>query len=465
MKNSKTLYFFICLIAYYFIFWEEKPGLNLFLFDLALLTFSYIELPKNKKTLYLIVTGILSALSVILVNTPFAIATNILIMGIVMGYSLIPEINSAISAEFVYFLGIIVNIRHLAAPITSLLKGLAPKSVILDHSLKLLKISILPIIFFVIFLLLFQNANPIFLEKTIFLKNAVEMFIKEFPTFSFERTIFTLFGYFILLGVFFKQKLPFGESYLTNQQVFIENNTETKGNDLYRTAIFSFLGLNALLLSVNFIDIQYLWFNFSEKSAQELSKLVHSGTYLLILSVLISIGILTYFFKGELNFLKKNKVLFSLAFVWIAQNTILIFSVFVRNYKYVEMYGLTHKRIGVYIFLILTLLGLISITLKIIKKLNINFLIISNSWAYMAVFLILSFVNFDKMIAENNLKRPNCDLEYVKSLSTHAIPTILEFHPEIKKEEINSYKWFERESKNLTWLSWNLMDYRLQNIK
>ena len=129
------------------------------------------------------------------------------------------------------------------------------------------------------------------------------------------------------------------------------------------------------------------------------------------------------------------------------------------------MYGLTHKRIGVSVFLIMALIGLLTITWKIIKKLNINFIIISYSWAFMLVLLILGFVNFDKIIAENNLKRPNCDLEYVKSLSIHAIPTILKYHPELKKEDINSYKWHLKESKNYTWLSWNLIDYNLKNTK
>ncbi|HLO44457.1 MAG TPA: DUF4173 domain-containing protein [Leadbetterella sp.] len=465
MKNPKNLSFFFCLTVYYFIFWQENIALNLFIFDILLLGFSYQQMPKNLKTNILLTIAFLSSASVPLINTDASILINVLIMGVVLGYSLLPEINSAISAGLVFFINITLNIRHLSAPITNLFEGMASKSTLFDQVLKIIKIGVLPVVLFVVFLVLFQNANPIFLEKTLFLQNALETFFTNFPTFSVPRTVFTIFGYIFLAGVFFNRNFQFGQNYFTNKSKSIEPPIESIKNDKFQTATISLFTLNALLLSVNFIDIQYLWFNFSETSASEMSKLVHSGTYLLIISVIISIIVLLFFFKGELNFHKKSKILVVLAITWIAQNAILVGSVFIRNYKYVEMYGLTHKRIGVCIFLTLTLVGLFTITWKIIKKQNFNFIFIYNSWAFMVVFLIVSFIDFDKIIAENNLKRPNCDMEYVKSLSIHAIPSILKYHPELKKEDLKTYKRYKQESENFTWLSWTLIDYRLQNLK
>jgi hypothetical protein len=465
MKNPKNLSFFFCLTVYYFIFWQENIALNHFIFDILLLGFSYQQMPKNLKTNILLTIAFLSSASVPLINTDASILINVLIMGVVLGYSLLPEINSAVSAGLVFFINITLNIRHLAAPITNLFEGMASKSTLFDQVLKIIKIGVLPVVLFVVFLVLFQNANPIFLEKTLFLKNALETFFTNFPTFSVPRTVFTIFGYIFLAGVFFNRNFQFGHNYFTNKNTSIEPPTESIKNDMFQTATISLFTLNALLLSVNFIDIQYLWFNFSVTSAPEISKLVHSGTYLLIVSIIISIIVLLFFFKGDLNFHKKSKILVVLAITWIAQNAILVGSVFIRNFKYVEMYGLTHKRIGVCIFLTLTLIGLFTITWKIIKKQNFNFIFISNSWAFMVVFLIVSFVDFDKIIAENNLKRPNCDMEYVKSLSIHAIPSILKYHPELKKEDLKTYKRYKQESENFTWLSWTLIDYRLQNLK
>jgi len=74
----------------------------------------------------------------------------------------------------------------------------------------------------------------------------------------------------------------------------------------YRTAVFLFVILNLLLLIVNSIDIYWVWFNF-EWNGQYLKQFVHEGTYLLIFSILLSLILTLYFFRGNLNFLKKNR--------------------------------------------------------------------------------------------------------------------------------------------------------------
>ena len=165
MKNQKAISLFICLVAYYFFFWEEKLGLNLFIFNFLLLGLNYPDMPKNKITFLLLAIAFISSISVVLINTEFGILINLLIMMVVLGYNLLPQINSAISAGLVLFLNTVLNIRHLATPISSILEGMAPKSEILNRILKILKISVLPIALFLLFLLIFQTANPIFLEK------------------------------------------------------------------------------------------------------------------------------------------------------------------------------------------------------------------------------------------------------------------------------------------------------------
>lgn len=465
MKITKTLLFFVCLVLYYFFFWGEEFGLNLLIFNSILLIYNYSQMPKNNKTYLLILSGFFSTLSVVLINTSFNKIVNILIMTVVFGYQLLPTINSAFSAGLIYFSNIIRNIKYLGAPFSKTIEGMAPKSVILGKSLKVLQISILPIILLVVFTLIFQNANPIFFEKTLFLQNLVEMFFKEFPTFSFPKLIYTIFGYIFLLGIFFYRDFELGKSYLTVSNTQVIPTNKIPKPEFFQTYVASLVLVNLLLLFVNAIDVQYLWFNFTEIAAPELSRLVHNGTNLLIMSILISIAILLFFFNGELNFHSKNRLTVSLANVWIIQNIVLLVSVFIRNYKYVELYGLTQKRIGVYIFLVMTLIGLITLSFKIIKKLNINYLINSNSWVYMQLFLVLSFVNFDCIIAKDNLQRANCDINYVKRLSTRAVPVILKYRPQIKKEELQSYNNFKKESKKHTWLSWNWADYKLTNLK
>ena len=64
--------------------------------------------------------------------------------------------------------------------------------------------------------------------------------------------------------------------------------------------------VNVLLLVVNIIDINWLWIDFNPKSIDNLSQLVHEGTYVLIFSILLSMAIIEYFFRGNINFYKKN---------------------------------------------------------------------------------------------------------------------------------------------------------------
>jgi hypothetical protein len=252
-------------------------------------------------------------------------------MSVLFGYSILPSINSVFSGGLAFFSALLLSIKNITEPITQIFKGIAPRNILLKNTLNVLKISILPLFLFFIFLLIFQNANPIFEEKTVFLQNLITLFLKKFPTFSFGRTMFTLVGFVFLNAVFFRKELFFGLGFLTNQEIKLQPSTEPASNSKFQTAFLTLILLNLLLVFVNAIDIKYLWFNFENTTAPEMSKLVHSGTYLLIFSVLLSILVLIFFFNSDLNFHKKNKWVSILSFAWIGQNILLLFSVYIRN--------------------------------------------------------------------------------------------------------------------------------------
>ena len=129
--------------------------------------------------------------------------------------------------------------------------------------------------------------------------------------------------------------------------------------------IISLALLNALLLSINIIDIIYVWLGFSYKSTMNLSAYVHEGAGMLIFSIVLAMVVLLFFFRRNLNFYKKNKYLRYGAIIWIVQNIILVISVFIRDYYYFVHMGMAYKRIGVMIFLVLVLTGLITVFIKI----------------------------------------------------------------------------------------------------
>jgi hypothetical protein len=104
----------------------------------------------------------------------------------------------------------------------------------------------------------------------------------------------------------------------------------------------------------------------------------------------------------------------------------MIFSTAVRNSMYVHAYGLTEKRIGVYVYLLLAAIGLLTTGLKIFRSFSNSYLIRLNSWIFYAVLIVASFIGWDKMIANYNLKRTDAfyNFNYMLNLSDSTLPKL-----------------------------------------
>ena len=71
--------------------------------------------------------------------------------------------------------------------------------------------------------------------------------------------------------------------------------------------------------------------------------------------------------------------------LWVVQNFILGISVFLRNYHYISFHGLAYKRIGVIVFLVLVLIGLVTLFVKLRERKSFFYLVRVNGWAAFAV--------------------------------------------------------------------------------
>eukprot|EP01026_Neomeris_dumetosa_P012764 TRINITY_DN14440_c0_g1_i1.p1 TRINITY_DN14440_c0_g1~~TRINITY_DN14440_c0_g1_i1.p1 ORF type:complete len:201 (+),score=-15.52 TRINITY_DN14440_c0_g1_i1:85-687(+) len=136
----------------------------------------------------------------------------------------------------------------------------------------------------------------------------------------------------------------------------------------FKLSIITLTLLNALICIVNLTDLIYVWFSQRVLTAAELSMYVHEGTNLLIIAILIAAGVVLVIFRKNLNFYPTNEGLKKLAYIWIGQNIFMVFSVAIRNLQYLSNYGLTYKRIGVFVFLLMVLIGLVTLFLKIRYK-------------------------------------------------------------------------------------------------
>ena len=159
--------------------------------------------------------------------------------------------------------------------------------------------------------------------------------------------------------------------------------------------------LNALLL-VFIVTYNYeQFFEVVEKS--KLSAATHERVNAVIFSIVMAVGVIMFYFKGGFNFDEKTKNLKRLSKIWILLNGILIISTIIKNSEYVSFFGLTYKRLGVYAFLFLAVIGLFFAFSKITKQKTNAYLFNQMVWYFYGTILLCSYVNWGNLITNYNI--------------------------------------------------------------
>lgn len=188
---------------------------------------------------------------------------------------------------------------------------------------------------------------------------------------------------------------------------------------------FSFLSLDFERLSgvVTFFALSILLvififtFNYEQfgerMNDSTLSEETHERVAAVIMSIAMAIVVIMFYFKSGFNFDSNAKLLKIAAYVWILLNAILVISTMVKNTEYVYHFGLTYKRLGVYAFLTLSLLGLAFTWYKISAKKTNVFLFNTMIWSVYGMILVCSWLNWGGIITQYNLKQSHFDLNYL----------------------------------------------------
>ena len=175
--------------------------------------------------------------------------------------------------------------------------------------------------------------------------------------------------------------------------------------DSERTSgLISFSALNILLL-VFIATYNYEQFFEVTKSADGLSAETHERVNAVIMSIVMAILVILFYFKRGFNFDEKAKSLKVSAKIWIVLNAVLVISASLKNSEYIINFGLTYKRLGVYAFLTMALIGLIFTFIKIQNRKTNAFLFNRMFWASYGLILVCSYVNWGGIITSNNIKR------------------------------------------------------------
>ncbi|MDH7913196.1 DUF4173 domain-containing protein [Winogradskyella sp. SYSU M77433] len=409
----KKLFLFIGALLFSTLFYDKSIGLNLFLFSITTVTILFLNNKKdfeNTRTLIYGTIYIITGVAVFFHDSSVAILANCICFFTLIG--LLSENKSSIYVNWLNGLyTTIAGLFHRNFSVNEKTQTVEPKHKI-DY-IHLLKIIFIPLVFVIIFIALYKDGNPFFSDIISKI---------DFSFINIQWILFAGLGYYLFANI--------------HKPVEVEPATEldlTTGNSLEKTAKFSLpklkqenqLGvvlisvLNALIVLFLITDISFL-FSSMDIRASVFSAQVHSGINALIASILIAIVILLYVFRGDLNFFAENKTLKKLAFTWITLNMILVLSIMMKNGQYIYYFGLTYKRIGVLIYLILVVTGLITTLLKISKIKNIWYLLRLNTKAAFVVLIIAATINWDYHITNYNFNyAKSMDVGYLIELSNN----------------------------------------------
>ncbi|AWI26255.1 DUF4153 domain-containing protein [Flavobacterium pallidum] len=421
-------------VLFTLLFHNQYLGLNILIIETAaLLWLAFTKQIDFRNRNHLIFGSgfFITALAVVFVFSDYAVVMNFLALFVFVGILIYPQARSLVSSAKLSFFNIFyAQIRFMDAFFTGKLG-----SGKIARALWKFRIFSVPVIIISVFVMFYRISNPVFNRLVIKIFDSIEKFF-DMMSFTLDFTlIFTFFFGLILCNYFFirntNEQTIKDDANASDEIVRIKRKRYWRGlttglKGELRAGVFLLIGLNAILLVVNSIDVYWVWFNF-RWNGDFLKQFVHEGTYLLLLSIVCSILVVLYFFRGNLNFYSANKFIKGLCILWIVQNAVLTVSVGVRNFHYIRYFALAYKRIALIIFLVFVICWLYTVALKVLQKKSSFYLIRTNAFVLYILFISASVFNWDQFIVSynfRNYKESFVDLDYNSDFSDKVLPEL-----------------------------------------
>ena len=479
-KNDWIL--IVSVILYSFLFYNQLAGINFLIFNILLIIGLWKkekEIVKNRKWQLAACLTVLTSIAISIYGNGLAVFANVIALSILSSCNLKGENSFLVSLAFSFY-SYVTSVFYMVIDWQKRSTGENSRSV---PSVKRTFLILIPILIALLFLFLYRASNPLFND---FIKKINLDFI------SFELLFFTLGGFILLYGFYYHRKINLISELDLNSkqtiadepsgQTFLFGKNLTSVDELFSGKIL-FVLLNLLILILNFLDFDFLFISHRLPDGITYSQYVHQGTGALIFSIIVSVFIILFYFRGEINFSKQSKLIRILAYVWIVQNVIMLISTSLKNGMYIGEYGLTYKRIGVFIYLLLTAIGLVTTYIKIARYKTASYMIRINSWLFYFVLVISCFINWDLLITNFNIKHSgSLTKPYLLELSNTNLPQLFLMEKVEKKQLLKSYidsisegqklnqiqlssKLFDFVSmdQNMNWRSWNYDHSRVKS--
>jgi len=388
-----------CSLIFILLFYNESVGINLSVFGVVLtLLISYFFQEKfvDRSHLLLVMTSILSCFAFAWYGDTasfFSLALSILFLQFKTQDGQLKMIQ-------VFPLIFLNGITSLGR-IFIFSQWLPERKIHNDFAKKLVAFVIIPVVFLGLFFIVYSFGSDHF--SSIFTDYQLDI--------NFYQLIaMCILGFYISFS-FWNYWVP-DVCYQYNSKL---NNDFTNVSEIRNQSTFSFLDLEferksgeITLFLLNIMLLVFIgtynyeqFFEVVEKA--NLSSDTHERVNAVIFSILMAVGVILFYFKGGFNFDEKAGSLKKLAKVWISLNVILIISAIIKNSEYVSFYGLTYKRLGVYAFLLLAIIGLMVSFQKIRRQKTNAFLFNQMIWYFYATVLLCSYVNWGSLITNYNI--------------------------------------------------------------
>ena len=483
-KFSKKAHIALLFIAFSLLFWHQKEGVNYLLYSLLIAFYSIRFHPYQQSKNSWIALGLTltSCIAILISNSTLAMWSWFLSLLSYLGFVHYPQLRTLFGASLTTIMGFIYRpFYFIETRVGTTMNQQINKEVNPSPKKRTGLILIIPIVMLVLFYIIYLISNDYFLELNYRLFNSIFQFLARYLDITFLP--------FLLLAVISTVVVvnpnPFGAyaDFEIAQRLRIQRRngkqptastipfTSNQGTALqveYKSSVLMFILLNLLLFINNLSDINGIFFSSTSIHGYGLSYFVHKGTYILIFSILLSAVLVIVTLRQNLNFHPKAKTIRSLSTLWLGQNLLLVVSVAIRNYDYVSQYGLTAKRISVFIFLLFCAIGLAFMFIKIFRKDSL-FSLLKNNVLWMGSILVcLSIFPWTKLILHYNLnaiKSENIDVDYLYSLGSKSYPALLQKMDTLQFNDLNTENELHYRAKNFIydyeskdWRSWNWSD-------
>jgi len=389
----------VCSLIFTLLFYNESVGVNLAIFGLLLtgiICYFFQDRFTSRSHLVLVIASVLSCIAFAWYGDFVSFLA--LFLSIVFLQFKTQEGNLKIVQVFpVVLLNGITSLGRMLM----FTQWLPKREIKNDFAKKMIAYFIIPTIFVGLFFIVYAFGSDHF--SSLFTDYTLDLNI-------FELVLITLLGFYISF-TFWNYWIP--EAFFEYNSILDNDFKDEKSIRNQRT--FSFLDidferksgeitlvlLNVLLL-VFIATYNYEQF-FEVLERSKLSAATHERVNAVIFSIIMAVGVILFYFKGGFNFDEKAKNLKRLSKIWILLNGTLIISTIIKNSEYVSFFGLTYKRLGVYVFLILAIIGLVFTFLKITNQKTNAYLINQMVWCFYATILLCSYVNWGNLITNYNI--------------------------------------------------------------